>query len=170
MSIRISLPILFVVFAACTHEAAHTAAGSQPTAALPASLRLDAAPANPSSVLDLRTSAADGAEVVVTGRARDFIATRALFTIADMSLHSCAEPGDKMDDCPTPWDYCCVEPNKLAQGTAAIELHDGPEIAKGSAQGWNGLDHLKQVVVKGRLAKDASGNLKVIADGVFVMP
>ncbi|HTF89148.1 MAG TPA: hypothetical protein VK843_12115 [Planctomycetota bacterium] len=133
-------------------------------------MRLDAAPPAASSVVDLRKSAADGAEVVVTGRARDFVATRAAFTIADLSLKSCAEPGDKMADCDTPWDYCCEDPARLAQGTATIEVREGTELAKGSVQGWNGLDHLKQVVVRGKLQKDAEGNLAVVADGIYVQP
>lgn len=170
MHTRSMLPLILVAFASCSHESQPSAASTQTSAKLPASLRLSAAPQPMLSVLDLRNTIADGADVVVTGRAKDFVATRAVFTIADMSLHSCADKGDKMDDCPTPWDYCCVEPKTLAEGTAAIEVHAGAEIAMGSAQGWNGLDHLKQVVVKGKLKKDAKGNLSVIADGIFVQP
>lgn len=167
MSIRSILPLAFVAFAACSHESAAPAAVTQTPAKFSAALRLAEAPPSALSVLDLRNSVADGAEVVVTGRAKDFVATRAVFTIADMSLKSCADKGDKMD-CDTPWDYCCADPKALAAGTAAIEVREGTEIASGTAQGWNGLDHLKQVVVHGKLRKDDKGNLAVVADGIFV--
>jgi hypothetical protein len=34
--------------------------------------------------------------------------------------------------------------------------------------GWNGVDHLKTVVVKGRAERDSAGNLTIAASGVFV--
>jgi len=133
-------------------------------------MRLDAAPPAAVSVLDAR-AAADGAEVVVAGRVRDFVDARAVFTIADMSLKSCLDPEDPMGDgCKTPWDYCCVDRKALKDGTATIEVLDGDQPAAGSAKGWNGLDHLKEVVVRGKLRKDGDGNLSVIASGVYVKP
>ncbi len=170
MSTRSILPLVFVALTSCSHEAAPLATTTQTSTALPASLRLETAPPNAISVLEARTKLADGDDVVLAGRAKDFVATRALFTIADLSLQSCADRGDKMDDCKTPWDYCCVDPRTLAEGTAAIEVHDGEAIALGSAEGWNGLDHLKKVVVRGKLKKDAKGNLAVVASGIFVQP
>ncbi|MEO6710479.1 MAG: hypothetical protein ABI054_02235 [Planctomycetota bacterium] len=171
MSIRSLLPLVFVGLVACSKDAAPTTAPAtkQPTASIPASMRLDAAPLAASSVIDLRKSAVDGAEVVVTGRASKFIDTRASFTIVDMSLKSCAELGDKTH-CPTPWDYCCEDLTTLTAGTTNIQVREGTEVAKGSVQGWNGLDHLKQVVVRGKLEKDDKGNLTVIANGIFVQP
>lgn len=169
MLTRSILPLIFLALAACSHESSHSPETPPTNVALPAALKLDVAPPAALSVIDVRKTAADGADVVVTGRVRDFVATRAVFTIADMSLKSCAEPGDTME-CETPWDYCCEDATKLAAGTAAIEVHDGGALVTGTAQGWNGLDHLKSVVVKGKAKVDAKGNLAVIASGIFVQP
>ena len=170
MSIRSLLPFVLIALAACSHQDRTSSTTTQTSTTLPKSLRLDAAPTGASSVLDLRNTTPDGAEVVVTGRAKDFVATRAVFTIADMSLKLCSAPDSPMPECKTPWDYCCTDIRTLTEASATIEVHDGDAIAAGSVQGWNGLDHLKQVFVRGKLKKDAKGNLGVIADGIFVQP
>jgi hypothetical protein len=169
MFTRSILPVFFFALAACSDATKDPAPTPAPSITLPVSMKLDVAPPAAESVIDARKDA-DGSDVVVTGRVRDFIATRSVFTIADLSIRSCAEPDSPMGDCKTPWDYCCADPKALAAGTATIELHDGDKPAMGSAQGWNGLDHLKQVVVKGKIKKDATGNLAVIASGIFVKP
>lgn len=169
MSIRHSLVLLSLLVCACSQEPASSPASQNTSTVLPASLRLESAPGPALSVLDLRTQAADGSDVILTGRAKDFVATRAVFTMADMSLKSCADEGDKMN-CETPWDYCCEDPKRLNAGTVAVELFDGDKLALGSAQGWNGLDHLREVVVRGKLKKDDKGNLTVVAQGVYVKP
>jgi hypothetical protein len=167
MSKRTILTLALMALAACGRVEQESAAPGA-TAALPAALKLDAAPPAAISVIELR-NAADGAEVVVTGRVKDFSATRAVFSIADLSLRSCADKGDAMTDtCETPWDYCCVDSKVLAQGTAAIEVRDGGEPAKGTAQGWNGLDHLKVVTVRGKVKRAGDGDLAVIAAGIYV--
>lgn len=168
MSIRIFFALL-PLLSACGKESAAPQAPTNTSIVLPASLRLDSAPTPAIGVLEARANAADGSEVILTGRAKDFVATRAVFTMADMSLKSCADPEDKMN-CETPWDYCCEDPKRLSQGTVAVELRDGDKLAMGSAQGWNGLDHLREVVVRGTLKKDDKGNLTVIAKGVYVKP
>ena len=168
MSIRHAFVLLSLLACACSKESAPPPAQNTSTT-LPQSLHLNVAPAPALSVLDVRANAADGSEVILTGRAKDFVATRAVFTLADMSLKSCADGEDTME-CETPWDYCCEDPKRLSTGTVAIELFDGDKLALGSAQGWNGLDHLREVVVKGKLKKDDKGNLTVVAQGVYVKP
>lgn len=167
MKSRSLLPLLFAALVACSRAPATDASATATPAAMPASLKLESPPAAPQNVVDVKQSAADGAEVVVTGKVMDFVATRAAFKIADLSLHSCADGDDKME-CKTPWDYCCEDPARLAAGTTTIEVHEGADVAKGTARGWNGLDHLKQVVVRGKVKKDAQGNVTVIANGIYV--
>ena len=169
MFTRSILPLCFLALCACSHEAPPAASPAKSAAVFPAALKLDAAPPAAQSVFEIRKTAADGADVVVTGRVRDFVDTRAVFTIADLSLKSCADEGDTME-CATPWDYCCEEPTRRAQGSTAIEVHEGGKLAVGSAEGWNGLGHLKQVTVRGKFTKDASGNVAVIASGIYVQP
>ncbi len=169
MFTRSILPLCFLALCACSHEAPPATSPPLSAALFPASLKLDAAPPAAQSVFDVRKTATDGADVVVTGRVRDFVDTRAVFTIADLSLKSCADGSDKME-CETPWDYCCEDPTKKAQGSTAIEVHEAGKLVLGSAQGWNGLDHLKQVTVRGKFTKDAGGNVAVIASGIYVQP
>lgn len=172
MSIRIVLLVCVLALVACSKEGG-SASGpaapqdpAKPRAALPAALHLATAPSPAASVADVR-KLDSGADVVVVGRVKDIVATRAVFTIADLSLKSCAEPGDSMN-CATPWDYCCEDRERLAAGVATIEIRDGDAPLQGTVQFWNGLDHLKQVVVAGRLVKDEKGNASVIASGIYV--
>src|SRR5262245_27783252 len=62
------------------------------------------APSGAQPVTAVRTSAKTGDEVVVRGRAKDFVEGRALVTIVDPSKPACDEAGP-MDACPTPWDF-----------------------------------------------------------------
>jgi hypothetical protein len=164
---RSLVALLLLAAASCNRDSKEAAPPTKAkvVAELPASLVLKTPPPGAIGVYDARTGGVEGGEVVLTGRAKDFVDTQAVFTLADMSLASCAEEGD---GCATPWDYCCVDATKLAQGTAMVEVHQGDAVAKGSLLGWNGLDHLKQVVVKGKFQRDANGNVSVIADGVYV--
>jgi hypothetical protein len=169
MSTRTILSVLVLALAACSKgsEIPPPAADpARPAAVLPPSLRLESAPSAAISVVEAR-AAADGTEVAVTGRVKDIVATRAVFTIADLSLKSCAEPGDTMD-CETPWDYCCEDPARLAAGVATVEVRSGAELVTGTIQTWNGLDHLKSVVVVGKLTKDDKGNATIVASGIYV--
>src|SRR5688572_21174453 len=152
---RYLVPLVLLTVASCNRESEPPAAPAKTAAGLPDSLALKSPPKGAIGVYDARKDAIAGSDVVLTGRAKDFLPTQAAFTIADMSLASCAEEGD---GCATPWDYCCVDATKLAEGTAVVELREGDAVAKGSVQGWNGLDHLKQVVVRGKLQRDAKNN------------
>ena len=50
----------------------------------------------------------------------------------------------------------------------ASALREGSSALKSNILGWNGLDHLKTVVVTGRVERDPAGNLTIAAKGVFV--
>lgn len=126
------------------------------------------APANQIGVSMARESAEDGQAVTVEGRLQDFVEGRAAFTIVDGSIPPCGEDG--MEDlCPTPWDYCCVAPARLAANKATVKLVD-PEgkLLEGNLQGVNSIDNLSTVVVTGKVEKDESGNLTIAADKVFL--
>ncbi len=125
------------------------------------------APTQVIGVSQARETAPDGEEVTVEGRLKDFVAGKAAFTIVDGSIPSCKEMED--DHCPTPWDYCCVAPNKLAVNSAAVQLvgADG-KVLDGNLQGVNSIDNLSTVVVTGKAEKDAAGNLVIAANKVFL--
>jgi hypothetical protein len=164
---------LLVALAACTQESSSPApsSASAPAAANPALDAYYAAtpPADAKPVLEVKKSAAAGDQVVVKGRAKDFVAGRAMVTIVDPSLRACSDPGDAMgDECTTPWDYCCIESDEVAASSATIEIRDAAGIVKGDLRGFHGLDHLDTVTVSGTVEKDEAGNMTVVAKNLHV--
>lgn len=126
------------------------------------------APANQVGVAMARESAEEGQEVVVEGRLKDFVDGKAAFTMVDGSIPSCLEDG-MAGQCPTPWDYCCVPPKKLASNMATVELIGaGGEALAGHLHGVNSIDNLSTVVVTGKARKDDAGNLTIAADKVYL--
>ncbi len=110
----------------------------------------------------VRREVKDGESVVARGRVKDFVDGRAVFTLIDMSLKSCEEM--EGDNCPTPWDYCCVEPNVIAENTVTVEFQDASgRPLKTDAKGFHGLDHLQVVLVEGKARKSADGNVTIAA-------
>jgi hypothetical protein len=144
------------------------AGGGTPAAAafvLPAGL-LSRGPAQGPHVTAAKAAARQGEEIVIVGRiggsATPFLADRAVFTIVDPALVSCADMSDP-DHCRTPWDYCCEDRAKMRAGTATVEVAD----ADGSAlriplQGAGGLEPLATVAVTGTVTERNDAGLLVI--------
>ena len=152
-----------------------SAPASGATAALPGTLFLKSAPANAKDVDELVASAKPGESVVirgVIGGSEDpFVSHRAIMTIADRKLKSCADMGDK-DHCKTPWDYCCEPRESLKVNLASVQVvgADG-KVMKTDLKGQGGLDGLRRVVVEGKVAPESGKDSLVInATGVFVEP
>jgi hypothetical protein len=141
--------------------------------ALPASLALAEAPAGAQDVLAVRKEAKEGDAVVVRGRVggsrSPFVEGHASMQIVDPSLKACGE-GTPMDECKTPWDFCCSDSNEIAGHSASVQVigADGKPL-RASLQGFAGLKPLSKVTVKGVVAKSAdSGALVINATGVHV--
>lgn len=112
-----------------------------------------------------RAEAKDGETLVVEGRIKDFVAGRAVFTLIDTELKSCREV--EGDACKTPWDYCCIEPNRIAQNTVTVELHDeNGQPLRANMAGAHGLDHLDLVRVRGTVSRDEAGNVTLVAAAI----
>jgi hypothetical protein len=131
---------------------------------------LEAEPEGAQDVIAVRESAGDGDQVLIVGRiggsANPWIDGRAAFSIVDKSLKACSDiPGDK---CKKPWDYCCEVP-KLPTSTALIKVVDEEgKLVAADARKLLDVKELSTVVVKGKAQRDDSGNLTVLADGVYV--
>lgn len=125
-------------------------------------------PANQVGVAMARESVQDGQDVIVEGRLKDFVQGKAAFTIVDGSIPPCGEDGME-DHCPTPWDYCCVAPTKVAANSATVKLvgNEG-NLLDGNLQGVNSIDNLSTVVVTGKAQKDEAGNLTIAANKVYL--
>ncbi|MFT7620200.1 MAG: hypothetical protein ACI97A_003857 [Planctomycetota bacterium] len=131
-----------------------------------AKLMLDAAPANPVAVKDMKDDLAAEGDVVVFGRIREFYDGFSGFTLVDQKMRHCAErPGDM---CKTPWDYCCEDAGDMVKHSVTVEVHKDGRIIKSTLDGLGGMDKLKDVVVRGKASKDKQGNVVIIADGIFV--
>jgi|RhiMethySRZTD1v2_1073278.scaffolds.fasta_scaffold623516_2 hypothetical protein len=158
-----------VAIAGCGHETGtSTEKHANAASSLPPAFALAAEPAAAKPVKDAVANAKSGEELVVVGRVGEAGAERAFFTLVDLGVVTCKErPGDT---CPTPWDYCCEPAEELAKSSATIEFRNGAKPYAGSILGFHGLDHLSTVVVKGKAEKDSSGNLTIVADGVWVKP
>jgi hypothetical protein len=130
-------------------------------------------PDEPPQALDIveaRKQAQDDKEVAVVGRIggseNPWIDGRAAFSIVDLSLQACSDR--EGDNCPHPWDYCC-ETDKLPEATALVKVVDAQgSLVKADARQLLNVKELQTVVVRGKAQRDESGNLTILADGVFV--
>lgn len=135
-------------------------------APLPESYWMATPPADAASVHDARARAADAEPIAVVGRVSGIVDGRAQFRLTDLSFTPCNQrPGDS---CATPWDYCCEAPGDLAAGTVVVELREDGALARRTLRGFHGFDLLKEVVVEGTPAKDAAGNVTLVATGLHV--
>ena len=157
----------FVVGCAGSEEPAkdnETTANSQPD---PAYLMTEK-PANAEDVGAARKNVKDDEEVMLTGRiggsGKPFVDGLAAFTIVDLSVKHCAPE----ENCPTPWDYCCMQ-NEVKDNIATVKVVNasGQIVDKGAKQ-LLGAKELDQVIVKGKAKRDDAGNLTVLAEKVFV--
>ena len=131
---------------------------------------LASAPEGAKDVIAVREAAADGDDVLVVGRIggskNPWIEGRAAFSIVDNSLKACSDiPGD---GCQMPWDYCCETP-KLPASTALIKIVDkNGDLVEADARELLDVKELSTVVVQGTAKRDDSGNLTVLATGIYV--
>lgn len=117
-------------------------------------------------VAEAKRRVAAGEDIALVGRIggseAPFAGDRAVFTIVDLSLKSCAHMDDP-DHCATPWDYCCEDRTALRDGTATVEIagSDGRPLA-GSVRGTAGLDPLAIVTVVGTVTDRNDKGLLVV--------
>lgn len=160
--------LLLVFLSACGGESAPAA----PASDVPESFYLASAPPSARPVGEIVAGAKDGDEVVITGRVggakKVFVDGFAAFTLIDAKVLPCGE--GSMDECETPWDYCCDTPEMLAANGVSVELVADGQPLHARARGFHGLDHLKTVVVAGKVARDPAGNVRVLASGLHVQP
>lgn len=163
----VSLIPLALLAAACGDESTSPAKSS---ARLEVFVSAKAEPAS-TTVLEARSSAKQGAELVVRGRVKDFIGTAAAFVLIDESLRACSDEGDPMEDsCTTPWDYCCIPSDELAAASAMVEFRDEQGVIREPIAGLRGLDHLDTVIVRGTAEVDSAGNLVIAARSFTFTP
>ncbi len=157
-----SCALLALTMAACDGAAAPQ---TKANTTIPAGM-ITKGPATGTGVAAAKLTAKQGETITLVGRiggSEDpFVADRAVFTIVDPSLKSCADMADP-DHCTTPWDYCCEERGSLKRSTATIEFAgaDGRPL-KGSIRGMSGLDPLATVAVTGTVTERNDAGVLVV--------
>lgn len=140
-----------------------------PVSELPERFLLTEEPAGAVDAGAARAAAVQGERLVVRGvvggSPTPFVNGLAAFTVVDPALKSCVGDGT---GCATPWDYCCVDPKALVEGSVTVEFRDGTSPLPAGARGFHGLDHLSPVVVAGRAEVDERGNVTVVAAGLYL--
>jgi len=119
-------------------------------------------PASAVSVLDAKGKG-EAKGVTLVGRVKETVHGFAAFSLTDLSLAYCG--ADKKEDgCPTPWDYCCIADDKVAQATIAVAAREKGEVVEAALPELRNLD---VVVVHGDVVKAKDGSLRLDADGWF---
>src|ERR1019366_2624954 len=123
-------------------------------------------------VIQVREQAKEGDAVVIVGRVggsrEPCVKGRAAFTIVDPSYLSCDENGET---CETPWDYCHATKEEMTRATAMIKFVDAQgKTLPNDSKDFLGIEPLQTVVVQGRAKRDETGNLTVLAEGIFIRP
>jgi hypothetical protein len=135
---------------------------------------LSAPPADAKEVGAGKKDATKGAKVSLHGRiggSKDpFVAGRAMFTLADVSLPPCSDNPE--DGCETPWDYCCEPRDKITANTVTIRFLDSNgAILTGDLNGVHGLRPLADVTVQGQVSKESEGsNIVIDATAFYIKP
>ena len=137
------------------------------------SLVLKEEPAKPTEIFGLRKSAKPGDQVTfsgdVLGSMDVFMDGRAVMILGDpKKLTACSlRPGD---ECETPWDVCCDDPDVINASIVTVQAVDetGKPLKEGF-KGVGGMKELSSLVITGEVAKGSTeSNMLVNATGIFV--
>lgn len=130
-------------------------------------------PPNAVSVGQLFANPTPGTEVIVTGevigRLDPFVEGRAMVVLGDPSkITPCNRNPD--DQCETPWDVCCDDPEVIKKSIATVQIVDneGRPLKQG-LKGLSGLRELSTLTVVGTIAEGSNDdNLLINASGIHV--
>jgi len=137
------------------------------------SILLSEAPEGAITITEARKRPTPGTKVIVSGKVmgndNPIIQSRALLTLGDPTrLDSCdLIPGD---ECQTPWDVCCADPDVVRASIATIQVIDeNGKPVKAGLRGIGGLQELSKLIVIGEVADGSNeNNFLVNATGIHV--
>ncbi|NBD37040.1 MAG: hypothetical protein GVY10_00530 [Verrucomicrobia bacterium] len=163
------------LLAGCGKEAASSAESETVAHTAASALLLDEAPDDAPGIHEAVQNAAPGETIVATGRiggvmeplSEDY----AGFVLTDERVWFCDEGED--DHCPTPWDACCEDPDKLAASRFFVQFSgENGEPLLLNLREELGLAENQQVLVRARLgaAEAASGPRILEAEGLHILP
>lgn len=166
-SVKLTLLAAASLFAACGESeksSANVAPAAPPSPEIAAVLS-ETAPAGAVSVVEARKSAQAGAKItvegIVAGTMSPFAEGFASVVLGDAAMQTCDKiPGD---ECPTPWDACCADPDVLKGQRLTLQVSDagGRPVAQ-SLKGISGLAEMDHVVAEGTVAASSTAENLVI--------
>lgn len=155
-------------------EASNAGTQSDPEAASPTSFLLADAPQTAPSLTEALEAHSAGETLLVSGRVGGLVNPIsddfAGFVLADESLVFCDEMENK-GHCPTPWDACCEDPDKILASRAFVQFEDGTGMPLPvNLRDAVGLAENDTVVVKGILSSESTPeNRIIIAEGLSIV-
>ena len=166
-SVKLTLLAAASLFAACGDSDQSSAPKTPAAPPLPeiAAALSETVPAGAVSVVEARKKAQAGAKVtvegVVAGTMSPFAEGFASLVLGDLAMETCDKiPGD---ECPTPWDACCADPDVLKGQRLTLQITDteGRPVAQ-SLKGISGLAEMDRVVAEGTVAANSTPENLVI--------
>jgi hypothetical protein len=131
-----------------------------------AQYELQEEPAGVMGVIAAREEAEQDQELVVVGRVSDRIEGLAAFTLLDASISLVSDGEDTGDDEICTGD-CCASERTACTILVKFLDQDGYPLSVDSQQ-LLGFSDSDMLVVRGRVIKDQSANISLIADGVYI--
>ena len=134
---------------------------------------LNERPANVMTVSEARAGVEPGNEVAISGliggTLEPFVDGYAAFVLADPKIMFCNEMPE--EHCPTPWDACCEDPDKLRANRISVQFVDADnQILNEGLHGIGGLKELSEVVVTGIISQDSTrANINLLAQKLYLV-
>jgi len=167
---------LFLILTSCggkDDQAENTTVPDSSASSALDSILLSEAPEGSVDITKARQNPIPGTKVILSGKVmgnvNPIIQSRALLTLGDPAkITSCdLIPGD---DCKTPWDVCCADPDIVKASIATIQvLGESGKPLKVGLKGIAGLRELSNLIVVGEVAEGSDqNNFLVNATGIHV--
>jgi hypothetical protein len=166
---------LTLALASCSEKKETSEANSNSDSGDLASLVLTTAPENATDIADLRKSGKPGETVTFTGHVLGsdpvFMDGRAIMIMGDpKKINACNLTPD--DECETPWDACCDDPDTVKGAIVTVQVvDDAGKPLKTGLKGLGGMKELSAVTVTGQVADSSDeSNMLINATGIYVQP
>lgn len=166
---------LTLALASCSEKKETTESTSNGDSGSLTSLVLKSAPEGALDIADLRKSGKPGDTVTFTGHVLGsdpvFMDGRAIMIMGDpKKITACNLHPD--DECETPWDGCCDDPDVINASIITVQIVDeAGKPLKTGLKGLGGMKELSALTVTGEVAENSNeSNMLVNATGIYVQP
>lgn len=158
-------------FSACKNEESNATTSKTGGTALLDGYYKEVAPSGAKHISEVFNNPTPGTEVVVQGevmgRLSPFVDGRAMVVLGDPTkVTPCNRiPGDQ---CKTPWDNCCDDPDVLKKSITTIQFLDADgKVLKAGLKGYKGIKELSYLTVQGTIADGSNADNLLITAKAF---